>query len=250
MGCGVLRRGFNKKHGDGKMITLLNNLTAEERLQLPRLFNHDSIGVWQRLAGFLDGWKCGTRKRSDADKAMAFFKHLSYFEKCVSQLCNEEYLCSTPPLSFNRIIGNLENMFRLEIEKKDNAEEEDYFEEISYSCLYNLIDNAYNTIQEDIKVKLIAEKSGFPSQAVYTPEGARDYKDFVAFRIQDNGAGFPPEMNLFDRLTTCPPKGGHGLGLYFTGLVSKVLRAPVDIQSKPGDTTVTFYHPIYEEEGK
>jgi hypothetical protein len=114
-----------------------------------------------------------------------------------------------------------------------------------YTILFNLIKNSKSACGKNILLE--SDLASFPSEAIYIPEGARDYKKFIAFYVKDNGWGFPLDIPLLDRLTLCPPRGKHGFGLYFTGLAARVLRAPVDIKSSPGDTTVAFYHPIYEE---
>ena len=130
-----------------------------------------------------------------------------------------------------------------------------------YPVLHNLVKNAlwHNSRKPAEKnkagiqfytvdpIQLIIEPANFPENPSFVPEGARDYSKFVAFRVHDTGEGFASEQekSYETYFTKCPKKGEHGFGLYFTGLVAKVLRAPVEIKSIPGDTTVSFYHPIY-----
>ena len=116
------------------------------------------------------------------------------------------------------------------------------------SVAYNLVKNVLgepNTDNSGIATLSLENVQGFPEDAVFVPEGARNYKEFAAFRVSDNGAGFSQDKNWLEYFTRCPEKRQHGFGLYFTGLVAKMLRAPIGISSKPGNTRVSFYQPIY-----
>ena len=89
--------------------------------------------------------------------------------------------------------------------------------------------------------------SKFPKNALFIPEGAKDFENFYVFHIQNKGKPFPKDSKLINGLTKCPELGERGFGLYFTGLVSRFLKAPVNIKSNEDLTTISFYHPIYVE---
>lgn len=112
-----------------------------------------------------------------------------------------------------------------------------------------LVKNANNHAAPS-KIELaIGEPQPFPTNALYIPQGAENYSNFISFQVKDNGRGFPADYPFMQKITTDPKTtSGRGFGLYLTGLASQVLRAPIDIQSRPGDTIVSFYHPVFEEE--
>ena len=120
-------------------------------------------------------------------------------------------------------------------------------QELVYPVLFNLTKNCFMrgyAKQAEVSSKV----TGFPEQALYIPDRARDYKEFIAITVRDNGMGFSKGFDFLKRLTTCPEEGMmNGFGFYFTGLVSKILAAPVDMHSEARDTKITFYHPIYSK---
>jgi len=127
------------------------------------------------------------------------------------------------------------------------------FKSALFTVCTNLIKNgisaqkAIEIKNKDISVYLSSHPSKFPKNALFIPEDARDFENFYAFHIQNKGKPFPKDSPLIDKLTKCPEPGERGFGLYFTGLVSKFLKAPVNINSNKDLTTISFYHPIYVE---
>jgi len=235
---------------------IINPLTTEERLQVVRLIRHDSRNNMNNLLGFtaylsseldikdIDG--------SNLQAAYADAINVSQIMHAMSDLIQEEelYFCDQDYYYGNNVKILFEGI-RL-IYPKSKGEEIIRCEKfrtkdsLIHLVMSNFVKNSL--CSGSANIDLIAEDVSVFPDAVYVPEGARAYGNFVALRVHDNGQGFTNDKPLIDRLTVCPEKGKHGFGLYFTGLVAKVLRAPVDIQSKPGDTTVSFYQPIYDSE--
>ncbi len=121
---------------------------------------------------------------------------------------------------------------------------------LMHSVLYNLVKNGVDaqigTSDKDEPVKLsVNYHPGFPENVLFIPEGAREYTNFVVFDVHNKGKSFPKDIPLESYFTKPTPEKGRGFGLYFTKLAAKFLRAPVNITSEPGNTTVSFYHPIY-----
>lgn len=86
----------------------------------------------------------------------------------------------------------------------------------------------------------------YPDKIIFQPAGSTNYKEFVGFHISNKEGGFSKNKNLQEYFTKCPEKGARGFGLYFTGLISKLLQAPINIESQKGETKVSFFQPIYE----
>ena len=72
-------------------------------------------------------------------------------------------------------------------------------------------------------------------------------EDRLAIQIlsQELPYGFPKDMDIQNAFVKAPPHRDTGFGLYFIGLAAKVLQAKVGVSSEPGNTTVSFFHPVY-----
>ncbi len=234
------------------MISLPNPLTVEERLQVPRLIGHDSLTPLIGAMGDVDyHLSHGKKIRKEA---YDFLWAVIYLESTVMNLTS----INPYPISKNDLISkkDLEKIFGIINSLKKNKVSYDFsnFKEfhgipcLIYSVMHNL---AKNGIEHNYgkEIEIHVEKSGFPNNASFIPDGAHNFERFIAFKVHDGGRGFKPisEKSYQDYFTIHPQSGRRGFGLYFTGLVAKVLMAPIEINSKPGDTTVTFYHPIYKE---
>jgi hypothetical protein len=250
------------------MITLTNPLTTEERLSVTRLINHD------------------IESDMLANLHMGISNHLEHHVPIRNTLLNHTFslyhflhtikflsLNSKYDVKENSIFKNLDSNGLNQYVENLNFHHEGLIKpkkenfitcllacDFLYCMLHNLSKNAiiYNSRTPIVKkgdnqfyktnpIDLIVEESSFPKNPTFAPEGCTDYDQFLAFKVKDTGKGFPQEKDWQEYFTTCPEKGKHGFGLYFTGLVAKVLRAPVKIESEPGNTEVTFYHPMYPE---
>jgi signal transduction histidine kinase len=261
------------------MVMLKNPLTTKERFQIPRLIGHNMADYYTWVATEIERSCDKQTPCSDitdsimrlANPSLMQIGTLMYSDK----ITLNQY---TDPITVDRITDALDN-FKLVMNAslgKDIADikittKRKFLSNIGLinGVLMNLCGNAKMATggKKEQRISLVCEEySHFPETATFIPEGARDYNEFIAFRVHDNGKGFPQVSNnrqmLFEGegfptargemlkryFTTCPQNREHGFGLYFTGLVAKVLRAPVEIQSVPGDTTVSFYHPVFEQD--
>ena len=232
------------------MKALSNPLTQKERLRIPRLLGHNSHAIiGKSLRAIREGNK---------DLAMNLLLFVEDIEETVEVMTHGGEIClGFGSRDYMRDYGlqiflkELNKVYegRLKVEVETNAQFSTS-RAILNSVLGNIIDNALG-IQYKADKKVVEVRAswftGFPETAIYIPNGARDYKEFVRFSVQNPGK-FPRDKPLIDRLTICPPRGKQGFGLYFTGLAAKVLRAPVDIKSEEGIVDVSFYQPIYPEE--
>ena len=127
-------------------------------------------------------------------------------------------------------------------------------DQLMFCILHNLIKNGIsaqapkNKAERGIEL-VIQSYLGFPQQALLVPRGAEKYNEFMRFSVHNEGNAFPEKILSKDYLKKfVHQKGQSGFGLYFVKLAAKLLKAPIEISSKPGDTTVSFYHPIYNSE--
>jgi len=237
------------------MITLPNVLTTEERLATTRLFDHDMTGILHGIYGAMSSAFSGNVNEHRKKRAIALGESFASFYRTVNRLTQNDTISIDGMFSKDSTQGFIEDMEDCSYIFGENfcLEAISNYSKIpvragdmTYCILHNLVKNSVWAGAKSVNV--LIEPSSFPESASFIPDGARNYKDFIAFRVHDNGRGFPSReaREYGSYFTTCPPKGEHGFGLYFTGLVAKVLRAPVEIKSVPGDTTVSFYHPVYE----
>jgi hypothetical protein len=252
-------------------MKLPNVLTVEERLSLARVHDHDMTDILHGIFGFSSSRKIPTDEKRNMRKNIlcaytSFYKTIwnlscsdaSYVDKSSSicsgaEMMNDFYEQLRDSLRENFCLNTTSSYLNVPFRETD----------FMYCVVHNLVKNSLRAGAKQIDIFL--EPSRFPVDAIYVPNGARDYDEFMAFRVHDNGRGFPQvgkQGQIFftgdgfptaqqeqyrKYLTMCPPEDEHGFGLYFVGLIAKVLRAPIGIQSSPGDTTVSFYHPVFEE---
>ena len=117
-------------------------------------------------------------------------------------------------------------------------------EPIMHSVIFNLVKNGLKVAKDRRVLMNIRRIDKFPERALYVPEGARDYEQFVVFDLINSG-GFSSKKPFIECLTSVPKFNEHGFGLYFVGLASRVLRAPVSITTDEKQTQISFYHPVY-----
>ena len=243
------------KPGIEKIKTLPNVLTSKEKLQIPKLIGHDTIGnlsrayaIFERIAhperypSISNLEEIGKINVDSVVKIERCIEALTQSEEIYTKRIKTTYFSAGFPYLFEQMADNLEIGL-------DCPESFISNEDILHSVLINLIRNAWKNICEGDKIKLSASQNEFPSRALYIPVGAREYQKFIRFSVQNPGE-FPRDKPLIDRIRVCPPRGRNGFGLYFTGLAAKVLRAPVDIKSENGVVDVSFYQPVYPIEEK
>lgn len=235
------------------MTILPNILTDKEKASLLRVYHHDMANSAMIVSTWM--YCSNTRGMRITPEAIAHMDFLVRSLECASALTTTDDFSKKLELtSLERIMSNTNEIARMHFPrtqptKHPNANKKLFVPGV-IACMGMFIKNsrrhAYEA--EDVldgeDLLLSAEEVvGFPSDAVYIPDHAREHNEFTAFRVHDIGAGFGRGKIPKKYFTTCPPVGQHGFGLYFAGLVGKVLQAPIGISSKRGDTTVSFYHP-------
>ncbi len=140
-----------------------------------------------------------------------------------------------------------------QIEKKNHVKVSSNLDEplltsdsIIFSAMRNLIRNSFGAGWNSLVEANASPFSGTVENLVYLPQGAIPSGEYVRLSVHDNGPGFSPERPLASYLELGVSTKGekHGFGLYFVKLAAKALRMPIAIDSSPGDTTVSLYHPV------
>ena len=229
-------------------IILENVLTDSERLRMVRLLDHDGLGVLVDLREVitrgLEGYE-GTLKPEFRYMDAASL-HTLLMIHAVNTL-TEFNKIQLREVNLEKLVGCLQAVNHREVKMSliEGSEKFIGCQELIYPILFNLTKNCFMRGYAK-QAEVSSRVTGFPESALYIPDKARDYKEFVAVTVRDNGSGFSKDIDFLKRLTTCPEKGiMGGFGFYFTGIVSKILGAPVDMYSEARDTKITFYHPVY-----
>lgn len=236
-------------------MILTNPLTNDEKLSISRLLDHNGLSAITYLYAIIER---ASLPEQYSDIPINWRKTEANLDAIINLLfCHRDLQLREITMTGNhrfdveRILEDIDQLYGEKTKLNKGKETIGTLEGLHSPLtliIRNLISNA-NKASRGREVQFGAEKySGFPSSPTYLPVGADQFKNFVRFYVHDNGRGFPQDFDYQKAFTIEPPKGGHGFGLYFTGLVAKVLRAPVNIKSKPGDTTVSFYHPVYAVE--
>lgn len=230
-------------------IRLSNPLSDKEKLSASRLFLHKIDDAERKIS-----LNFGNQELEEACiKHMTLISQAAYF----IQQDNFSLWENIPQYIFTNkfemtsmayFLKRLESIYfgKLETSIEDSR---DFLacKPVLHVVLSNLIENSIaeqeKSSSEEKIVLRVGYQEGFPKSLVYVPRGARDYQNFMFFRIEDKGKGFSDDK-LLERLTT----DNYGFGLYFTGLAARLLRAPIEIHSEPGNTSVSFFNPIYSED--
>ena len=222
-----------------------NNLNKDEKLSVIRFNNHDVRSQFNR--GYEEAC-IGRNKMGEPnfETIVSSLDHSLEVWNCIDHLMTKDKAIYSYSEAFlertERLLKRVFEGKSLEVNFSEKRISSESF--LIYPLLFNFVKNSFNYGAENVSVDL--EESDFPNQALHIPRGAKQFSRFYSFKVQDDGRGFPEDFDYKNTLTVCPKS--RGFGLYFTGLVSKVLRAPVDIQSERGDTKISFYHPIYKSD--
>jgi len=254
-------------------VKLPNPLSTEERLRLTRLIEHDTGGYINELKGSI-GVHSAELDDLHQKRLEAIVSHLSYLMGTVETLVEADefsfdglfswslYKCHCKEAFVNELRdlfpGNLpegngryleSNPGKLQVVRQGFHENFLSFEAVLHSVLFNLIKNGLEEQEnESARVLMnIRKLDHFPENALFIPEGSRDYTKFTVFDIYNSGEY--SNKRPFEESLTAPPESSEdrGFGLYFVGLAAKVFRAPVSIKSdsERDSTQISFYHPVY-----
>ncbi|MFH0977924.1 MAG: hypothetical protein V1837_01345 [Candidatus Woesearchaeota archaeon] len=239
-----------------KEVELNNPLTIEERLSLPRLCGHDSMTYFAVLSQMPAACKFGG-KDFDSKQYHAVLDHLSCGEAVIEALSQYDCIFLTDAFyntrldkaSIERLISDM-GQISYDVPLQGSVQEVPRFltlRPLMHSVVFNLVKNGGSAQRSSPDfgkaIEVAVEPSVFPDHSVFIPENATKYSHFIVFKVRNAGRPFPESPEYYFQRSI--PEKGDGFGLHFVKMASKYLRAPVDIISKPGDTIVSFYHPVY-----
>ncbi|HZX44289.1 MAG TPA: hypothetical protein VFF28_01260 [Candidatus Nanoarchaeia archaeon] len=173
-------------------ITLVNPLSKEERLQVTRLLAHDFSAMYNVCNGF-----------GNLPPYSDYAKHALHIAHTIYLLCNLDDIVLLGNSSdliqrqdfgkFLRTIQSLSNG-RIDID----FEHRDFLTapSILHTVITNLAKNSLKAQPEGNVIVRADYVSGFPENVTYTPDGARDYSEFIALRVLDKGKGFQKDKPL------------------------------------------------------
>jgi signal transduction histidine kinase len=119
-------------------------------------------------------------------------------------------------------------------------------ESLVFVALYNMVKNALDAggWNKPVNVTIAPFEGAIPGY-VRLPESASPSGEYVRFAVTDTGPGFPSgSLDSFFEQGVSTKGEGRGFGLHVLNLVSKVLKAPIGIETEPRNTTVSLYHPL------
>ncbi len=236
---------------------LSNPLTVEEKLQVTRLIEHDSTVYFAILQNIPVG-----SVDIDKEKYHAIVEHVGNIQQTIELLTQGQEvwlldnfnLTKLDKVSTKRITDKIGKVL---LKGSLDSHVGDIKPMLSvrplmYSALTNLIKNGVEaqlgTKDYNTPIGLTVDSyQGFPENALFIPQGAKGYKNFVVFNVHNKGKSFPKDVPLDSYFSRKATEKGGGFGLYFVKLAAKFLKAPLNIISKQGDTTLSFYHPVYLE---
>jgi len=231
------------------MLQLTNPLTDAERKQVVRLIDHDmgnSLNIVnQYIHHIVEYGKKELSPIAQGKVKATFFIGLAIHDLVLKDKL-DVWKCYYN-IELEDILNSIDCQ-RVKFNFNYNPKELVTPEKVLLATMWSIIKNAHNASETAENVLVTSRYyEGFPKQALYIPDGAREFKDFVAFEVHNQGE-FPKAKPLREYIDKeAPALNQEGFGLYFVKLASKVLRAPVNIKSEDGRTCVSFYHPIYPE---
>ena len=236
-----------------------NPLTLEEKVRVPNLIGHDlaekqSIIVKQAYMGAIaqQGHGRGGLDPSIINGLSNIVKTTFVSVYVLTQYTDPFFLRATTPSDIRFMLDDLSRNYpgvRI-VPTVDSQVSTTFNSEINllYSILHNLIKNSQRLVDPK-KGEIYVSATEFFGRAehlVYRCPETPIARGFIRFDVHDNGPGFPADRPLaeFLQLGATSREEGHGFGLYYVSLVAKVLRSHIGIDSKPGDTNISFYHPL------
>jgi len=259
-----------------QFIDLTNPLSARERMQIVRLINHDA-GEYLLELGSCIGKGSEHLDNKSQRRLEAIVKHVSDVQGTVSTLVRRNEISLSQNISWSlsnpnerkNFLINLKYLFpghipiseegyvnanpgKLQYGELSFHNEFLSFECILHSVIFNLVKNGLRAQQlrknpaKNAKVIMnVRQTNRFPKKALFVPDGSSEYRNFDVFEVYNPGS-FTAKRDFVECLTKTPsPNTDHGFGLYFVGLASRVLRAPVFMESRKDYTQISFYHPVY-----
>ena len=128
-----------------------------------------------------------------------------------------------------------------------------------YAATFNLYKNARQQTLKEGRIKIeLSDFSGRPENIVprsqkekpgqgvnlSSPIIQSEKGDYLEIKVNDTGPGLT-KNKLLNLLTKGPfPEGRRGLGLFYVARICEYLDAYLSVDSMPGNTNFTIYHPL------
>ncbi len=231
---------------------LKNPLTYKEKAKLIRLINHDLVDYQNKVIQDLGtALSPELNIKVDYEKSWAAHKHSYHIMQTLTILGTHKrlYLKKTSEKDIKTFLTRIENNFSLGKQFQTSIDSfTDLYTEfpVIYTSLHTMVKNSIrltNEDERDIRIEVSTFEGNIPDPA-FIPEdiGATEY---ICFKVRDNGPGFPKRGNpkRFLKLGASTRGEYYGFGLYFVSLACKFLRSAITIDSQPGDTVISIYHP-------
>ncbi|MEK6983007.1 MAG: ATP-binding protein [Nanoarchaeota archaeon] len=233
-----------------------NSLTLEERAQISsnfdRFMGHDVKNIGAILQSQIELGASGSDWTYGPEKILKFWNHYNAFINSLSYLFKDEsYLQRADPSWLEDKMEDMNEAFA-KLKKPPIVHYDSFgksfstFPPVLYTAMYHLAYNSSRFVnpQGEINVTM-SGFSGHVDRALYSPDDGSERDDFVVLTVRDNGQGFPQDILLDSLLkfNLTKEKSG-GFGLPYVALACKLLRSHLTIESSPGNTRVSIYHPL------
>lgn len=224
-----------------------NNLSIEERLSVFELAGHDLYGHFSMICRNAMG-----DLKSDKLELQASWEYVHSVIRSMANLGQDTpiFVEATPPSELLRGLTGLTLTVKKAIGKVSTSSTvRNLFytsPQLLETALHNLIQNSFYEIDDDSGKITLAASDYFGKienpvfQSPHTPLKA----GFIKFNVNDNGPGFSKDRPFVDYLQRDVSTKEGGFGLHYVRMVAKVLRSHITIDSEPGNTNVTIYHPF------
>lgn len=231
-----------------------NPLTLEERAHTLGLVGHDLGNVMGNLSFMHLESRNARRNRGTYEKRGLYLQHMFDTLNALKSFASENIgVDSEDSRSIESNLRMIKEM--LAYHKADIHYKVDLHNlrlntnvPLVYTALYNLAKNSLRFVPEEGGLIIISafDFQGQVPNLVYANDKTLTEGRFVNFNVRDNGSGFSNDRPTSDflKLGVSTKENGGGFGLYYASLVCKFLGAHLAIDSQPGNTTVSIYHPL------
>lgn len=224
-----------------------NPLSKDERLDVVRALGHDLMGTFGRISSEIQlvrdyGCVC-----ENPDHLLTQHAHAQNVIKAVSFLAApDRFVSIKASTQIKKTLAILEDVLLEPVGRSENFDTPLVTSLYPlYAAMYNLAKNAidHNPKDTQVFVDVRLYEGDIPGKVFGL---SPDTDSFIRFSVLDTGKGFDESRPLEEYLREAVSTKGaqRGFGLYFTSLVCKYLGAPLGIESCPGQTRVSIYHPM------
>jgi signal transduction histidine kinase len=188
----------------------------------------------------------------NAREAMTNTEVVRFVQKCNWVILDDSVFIEAAPKRFVDSLKDYSQLekyqdIRFQINGEDNLKDLVSDDSILFSVFLNLYNNAARSGTE---INLdFQRQSVVPSSVVYESSNNQNLNrnGWLEMTVSDNGKGFDSSLNWREYLNRDVSSTGSGFGLYFVRLMADYLGGSIGIESKPKDTKISLYHPMYTE---